>query len=133
MTQEFGDMFIKLTSHRLAHIDLCTVSIRISWYAHVGVFVFLNSCVNNKFLNICVTNKFCVRNGAVPPKKEGLLKQTQVILLGELYSDDVAAWAYPLLVKLEPLLSRLSWTKVPQKYTVGGACSKTEIYFENAM
>ena len=42
---------------------------------------------------------FCVRNGSVTPREEGLAKQTQVKLLGGWSADDVTAEANPVSIK----------------------------------
>ena len=42
---------------------------------------------------------FCVRNGSVTPREEGLAKQTQVRLLGGRSAYDVTAQANPVLIK----------------------------------
>ena len=57
---------------------------------------------------------FFVRNGSVTPREEGFAKQTQVMLLGGWFADDVTAEAYPVSIKLESLhvLRRYSWKKV---------------------
>ena len=60
---------------------------------------------------------FCGRNGSAMPNEEGFAKQTQVMLLGGLSADAVTAEAYPISIKLESLLRRYSWKKVPQIYS----------------
>ena len=60
---------------------------------------------------------FCVRNGSVTPREEGFAKQTQVMLFGGWTVDDMTAEAYPVSIKLESLLRRYSWKKVPQIYS----------------
>ena len=57
-------------------------------------------------------------DGSVTPMKEGFAKQTQVKLLGGWSDDDVTAEAYPVSIKLESLLRRYSWIKVPQIYSL---------------
>ena len=52
-------------------------------------------------LRMCV---FCARNGSVTPKKEGLAKQMQVMLLGGPSAEYVAVFCHSALIKLEPLL-----------------------------
>ena len=54
--------------------------------------------------------------GVFNGKEEGFAKPTQVMLLEGLSDDDVTAEAYPVSIKLESLLRRYSWDKVPQKY-----------------
>ena len=58
-----------------------------------------------------------MRNVSATPREEGFAKQTQVMLLGGWSADDVTAEAYPVSIKLESLLRRYSWKKVPQIYT----------------
>jgi hypothetical protein len=43
-----------------------------------------------------------VSNGSVTSKEEGFAKQTQVMLLGEWFFDDVASRLIEIDVKLEP-------------------------------
>ena len=45
------------------------------------------------------------------PITECFAQQTQNILLGDLFSEDVAAEDPPVLIKLDPFLSRFSWKK----------------------
>ena len=51
------------------------------------------------------------------PREEGFAQQKQVVFFGEWYADDVTAEAYPVSIKLEALLRRYSWKKVPQNYS----------------
>jgi hypothetical protein len=60
---------------------------------------------------------FCVRNGLVTPSEESFAKQTQVMLFEGRSAYDVMAEAYPVSMKLEALLKRYSWKKVPQNYS----------------
>ena len=68
-------------------------------------------------LNTAQKGRFCVREGSVTPKEEGFAQQTQIMLPRGLSGDDVTAKAYPVSIKLESLLKRYSWKKVPQKYS----------------
>ena len=45
---------------------------------------------------------FCVSNGSATPREEGFAMQTQVMLLGRWFSDDVASRQIDIDVKLEP-------------------------------
>ena len=51
---------------------------------------------------------FCVRNGSVTPREEGSAKQTQVMLLGGWFADNVASQLIEIDVTLEPWLRRYS-------------------------
>ena len=49
-----------------------------------------------------------MRNGSVTPREEGLAKQTQVMLLREWSTDDVASRLIGIDVTVEPWLRRYS-------------------------
>jgi hypothetical protein len=68
-------------------------------------------------LRTAQNDRFCMRDGSVTPKEEGFAKQTQVMILGGLFVDDVTAEAYLVSIQLESSLTRYSWKKVPQKYS----------------
>ena len=71
-----------------------------------------------------------MRNGLVTPRKEGFAKKTQVMLLGGWSAVDVTAEAYPVSIKLESLLRRYSWEKVPQIYSrISYLASLTNVKF----
>ena len=57
-----------------------------------------------------------VRNGLVTRREQEFAKQTQVVLIGGWSTDDNTSRLWPVWIKLEPLLRRYSWKKVPQKY-----------------
>ena len=59
-----------------------------------------------------------MRNGSVSPREEGFAKQTQLLLLGKWSADDVSSRLIEIGAKLEALLRRYSWKKVPQVYSL---------------
>ena len=61
---------------------------------------------------------FCVRNNSVTPREESCAKQTQVMLLGGWSTDDVASRVIEIGVRLEALLRRYSWKKMPRIYSL---------------
>jgi hypothetical protein len=50
------------------------------------------------------------------PREGGFAKQTQIMLLGRWSTDDITSRLGSVSIKLEPLLRRYSWKKLPQKY-----------------
>ena len=59
-----------------------------------------------------------MRNGPITPNEESCEKQTQVMLLGGWSVDDVAPRVIEIGVRLEALLRRYSWKKMPQIYSL---------------
>ena len=57
-------------------------------------------------------------NGSATPREEGFAMQTQVILLGRWFSDDVASRQIDIDVKLEPWLRRYSWKKIKKVFSI---------------
>jgi hypothetical protein len=59
-----------------------------------------------------------VRHGSATPRDEGCAKQTQVMLLGGWFVDDVALRLIEIAVRLAALLRRYSWKKMPLIYSL---------------
>jgi hypothetical protein len=57
-----------------------------------------------------------MRNGSVTPREEGFAKQTQVMLLGGGYAEDVSQEPGSGRRSQEPWFRRYSWKKGPQIY-----------------
>ena len=57
-----------------------------------------------------------MRNGPATPKEEGFAKQTQVMLLGGWYAEDVSQEPGSGCRSQEPWLRLYPWKKVPQIY-----------------
>jgi hypothetical protein len=57
-----------------------------------------------------------MRNGSVTPREEGIAKQTQAVLLGVWYAEDVSQEPGLGRRSQEPWLRHHPWKKVPQIY-----------------
>jgi hypothetical protein len=71
-----------------------------------------------------------VRNDAITRREGKFAKQTQVMLLGGWFADNMMAVEYQVSIKLEALLRHCSWKKVPQIYSrISYLASVTNVHF----
>jgi hypothetical protein len=61
---------------------------------------------------------FCVSNGSVTHMQEGFAQQTQVMLLKQWLSNDVASRLIEIGVKLEAWFRRYSWKKIKNVFSI---------------